>query len=176
MTTNSAIPFNQRYFEDYVEGATSEYGEISLTADEIMEFARRYDPQPIHVDPEVRRPRSLCGTDRQRLAHCRCDDASASRSLYIARRQHGFSRRGRNSLVHTRAAGRHVVDPRYGPGNQTVALEARSGNRAQPRRGTKSKQRSCHEPETGEHGEMPHLTPRNATRSAESRLNVPSSL
>jgi acyl dehydratase len=53
MTTNSAIPFNQRYFEDYVEGATSEYGEISLSADEIMEFARRFDPQPIHVDPEV---------------------------------------------------------------------------------------------------------------------------
>src|SRR6202030_3655032 len=52
MTTNSAVPFNQRYFEDYVEGATSEYGEISLSADEIMEFARRFDPQPIHVDPE----------------------------------------------------------------------------------------------------------------------------
>ena len=52
MTTNSAVPFNQRYFEDYVEGSTFEYGEISLTAEEIMEFARRFDPQPIHVDPE----------------------------------------------------------------------------------------------------------------------------
>src|SRR6202035_2966492 len=52
MTTTPAVPFSQRYFEDYVEGATSEYGEISLSADEIMEFARRFDPQPIHVDPE----------------------------------------------------------------------------------------------------------------------------
>src|ERR1700736_917137 len=52
MTTHSAVPVSQRYFEDYVEGATSEYGEISLSAEEIMEFARRYDPQPIHVDPE----------------------------------------------------------------------------------------------------------------------------
>ncbi len=52
MTTNSAVPVSQRYFEDYVEGSTFEYGKISLTADEIMEFARRYDPQPIHVDPE----------------------------------------------------------------------------------------------------------------------------
>jgi len=53
MTTNSAVPVSQRYFEDYVEGSTFEYGEISLTADEIMEFARRFDPQPIHVDPEA---------------------------------------------------------------------------------------------------------------------------
>ena len=52
MTTNSAVPVSQRYFEDYVEGSTFEYGEISLTAEEIMEFARRFDPQPIHVDPE----------------------------------------------------------------------------------------------------------------------------
>jgi acyl dehydratase len=52
MTTNFAVSVNQRYFEDYVEGSTFEYGEISLTAEEIMEFARRYDPQPIHVDSE----------------------------------------------------------------------------------------------------------------------------
>jgi acyl dehydratase len=52
MTTNSAVPVSQRYFEDYVEGSTFEYGEISLTAEAIMEFARRFDPQPIHVDPE----------------------------------------------------------------------------------------------------------------------------
>src|ERR1700730_3327906 len=52
MTTNSAVHFSQRYFEDFVEGATSEYGESSLSAKETLEFARRYDPQPIHVDPE----------------------------------------------------------------------------------------------------------------------------
>ena len=52
MTTNSTVPVNQRYFEDYVEGSTFEYGAISLTANEIVEFARRYDPQPIHIDPE----------------------------------------------------------------------------------------------------------------------------
>ena len=53
MTTNSAVPVNQRYFEDYVEGASFEYGEISLSAEEIIEFARRFDPQPIHIDPEA---------------------------------------------------------------------------------------------------------------------------
>ena len=52
-TTNFAAPINKRYFEDYVSGSTFEYGEISLTADEIIEFARRFDPQPIHIDPDA---------------------------------------------------------------------------------------------------------------------------
>jgi acyl dehydratase len=51
-TTNFAVPTNQRYFEDYVSGSTFEYGQISISADEIIEFARRFDPQPIHTDPE----------------------------------------------------------------------------------------------------------------------------
>ena len=28
-------------------------GEISLSVDEIMDFARRFDPQPIHTDPQA---------------------------------------------------------------------------------------------------------------------------
>jgi acyl dehydratase len=51
-TTEFAVPIDQRYFEDYLPGSTFEYGEISLSADEIIEFARRFDPQPIHTDPE----------------------------------------------------------------------------------------------------------------------------
>ena len=53
MTTNFAVPLNQWYFEDYVSGSSFEYGEISLSADEIIDFARRFDPQPIHTDPEA---------------------------------------------------------------------------------------------------------------------------
>lgn len=52
MTTNFTVPVDQRYFEDYVEGATFEYGQIKVSAEEIVEFAKRYDPQPIHVDVE----------------------------------------------------------------------------------------------------------------------------
>ena len=47
-----AVPLDDRYFEDYAEGAVYEYGYASVTADEIVEFARRFDPQPMHVDPE----------------------------------------------------------------------------------------------------------------------------
>lgn len=39
------------YFEDYVVGASREIGSAEIGQDEIIEFAQRYDPQPIHVDP-----------------------------------------------------------------------------------------------------------------------------
>lgn len=42
-----------RYFEDYGIGDRFDLGTLSLSADEIVEFARRYDPQPFHVDPEA---------------------------------------------------------------------------------------------------------------------------
>jgi len=51
-TTKFVAPIDQRYFEDYLPGSTFEYGEIALSADEIIEFARTFDPQPIHTDPE----------------------------------------------------------------------------------------------------------------------------
>ena len=42
-----------RYLEDYVVGRTEEFGPVGLTAAEIVEFGRRYDPQPFHVDAEA---------------------------------------------------------------------------------------------------------------------------
>jgi acyl dehydratase len=47
-----AVPIDDRYFEDYVQGAVYEYGYITVTEAEILDFARAFDPQPIHVDPE----------------------------------------------------------------------------------------------------------------------------
>ena len=40
-----------RWFEDYVTGAVHELGTVTVDADEVLEFARRFDPQPIHSDP-----------------------------------------------------------------------------------------------------------------------------
>lgn len=44
-----------RYFEDFPEGYAVELGTWSPSADEIIAFARQYDPQPMHVDPEAAR-------------------------------------------------------------------------------------------------------------------------
>lgn len=41
-----------RYFEDYVVGQVHEHGPIAVTEEEIIAFARRYDPQYFHTDPE----------------------------------------------------------------------------------------------------------------------------
>lgn len=43
-------PLKQRWFEDYVQGETFEFGDYLVTEDEIVAFARRYDPQAFHVD------------------------------------------------------------------------------------------------------------------------------
>ena len=40
----------ERYFEDYHVGMIDEFGEVAVTAEEIVEFAQRYDPQTMHVD------------------------------------------------------------------------------------------------------------------------------
>ena len=40
-----------RYFEDYVPGTTVDCGSFSMSEQEIIAFARQYDPQPFHVDP-----------------------------------------------------------------------------------------------------------------------------
>jgi acyl dehydratase len=50
--TEFAVPVEDRHFEDYVPGAVFKYGEIPVTEAEIIEFARRFDPQYIHIDRE----------------------------------------------------------------------------------------------------------------------------
>lgn len=41
------------YFEDFHVGMVVEHGGPTVTAEQILEFARRYDPQPMHTDPEA---------------------------------------------------------------------------------------------------------------------------
>jgi acyl dehydratase len=47
-----AVPIGDRYFEDYTAGAVYEYGYITVSEADILDFARAFDPQPIHVDPQ----------------------------------------------------------------------------------------------------------------------------
>jgi acyl dehydratase len=39
-----------RYFEDFAEGDTVDLGTFQYTEQEIIGFARQYDPQPMHTD------------------------------------------------------------------------------------------------------------------------------
>jgi acyl dehydratase len=46
------VPIGDRYFEDYQEGAAYEYGYATVDRGELVAFARRFDPQPIHADAD----------------------------------------------------------------------------------------------------------------------------
>ena len=39
------------FWEDFKVGEVHEMGRHTFTSEEIIEFAMRYDPQPIHIDP-----------------------------------------------------------------------------------------------------------------------------
>jgi acyl dehydratase len=44
------VPVSERWFQDYVVGTTTEHGSIRVDEEELLDFGRRFDPQPIHVD------------------------------------------------------------------------------------------------------------------------------
>ncbi len=48
-----ATSINNRYFEDYVPGAVHEFGSIVAEESEMIAFARRFDPQLFHIDPDA---------------------------------------------------------------------------------------------------------------------------
>ncbi len=41
-----------RYLEDFTPGQVIELGSKTVSEEEILTFAREFDPQPFHVDPE----------------------------------------------------------------------------------------------------------------------------
>jgi acyl dehydratase len=43
------------WWEDFVVGERMEIGRYTFTEAEIIEFARRFDPQPFHIDPAAAR-------------------------------------------------------------------------------------------------------------------------
>jgi len=45
------VPPAERYFEDYRVGAIEVFGDTTGTEDDVVEFAQRYDPQDMHIDP-----------------------------------------------------------------------------------------------------------------------------
>ena len=44
---------NERWFEDYVVGTMAEHGTVVVDEAELLDFGRRFDPQPFHVDAEA---------------------------------------------------------------------------------------------------------------------------
>jgi acyl dehydratase len=49
----TSVMTGQLFFEDFRAGEVVEYGGVNVTAEAIVAFAREFDPQPFHVDPEA---------------------------------------------------------------------------------------------------------------------------
>jgi len=46
-------PIDDRYFEDYIVGSVYEFGSITVEETDILDFARKFDPQVFHVDKDM---------------------------------------------------------------------------------------------------------------------------
>ena len=60
-----------KYWEDFQIGERAELGRHTFTEEEIVEFGRRYDPQPFHIDAGKRKAGRVRRLDRERLADLR---------------------------------------------------------------------------------------------------------
>lgn len=49
------------HFEDFPVGEVFEFGNYMVTAEEIVEFAREFDPQPFHIDENAAKASLLGG-------------------------------------------------------------------------------------------------------------------
>jgi acyl dehydratase len=53
MTSQLPASPTERFFEDYPTGAVFDIGSFTVSEREIIDFARQYDPQDMHVNPAI---------------------------------------------------------------------------------------------------------------------------
>jgi acyl dehydratase len=61
MSDPSFVPYQQRYLEDYTPNEVAEFGDYLVTEEEIVTFAKQYDPQIFHLDKEAAKASSFGG-------------------------------------------------------------------------------------------------------------------
>jgi acyl dehydratase len=113
------------YFEDLELGSTRTSGEFEFTEQEVVEFARVWDPQPFHVDPVAAR-RSQFGGLTASACHVFCVAARLLSEMeplaVIAATRHELE------LVRPTRPGDRI--------SMTVACVEKRGSQSKPDRGT----------------------------------------
>ncbi len=49
----AAAPAPRWYWEDFQVGQTREFGSLLVTRQDVLDFARKFDPQPFHLDDDA---------------------------------------------------------------------------------------------------------------------------
>ena len=116
------------YFEDLVVGGETEFGSYEVTREEVLEFARKYDPQPFHLSDE-----EAAKTHFGRIAASGWHTAAMVMAV-IARHvvddeQAGLGSPGIDELRWKKPVypGRHAACTRADPRKDTVPQPARNG-------------------------------------------------
>ena len=50
------VASDRLFFEDFRQGDIAEYGDVTVSAADIVTFAEQFDPQPFHLDDEAAKP------------------------------------------------------------------------------------------------------------------------
>lgn len=83
------------YLEDIFVDQEFASREHSLSAEQILAFARAFDPQIFHLDAEAAKATFFGGLARERLAHGRDHDEAHHRERPVRARHHRCRRRSR---------------------------------------------------------------------------------
>ena len=113
------------YFEDLVIGEETAFGSYEVTREEVIEFARKYDPQPFHLDDEA-----AAKTHFGRIAasgwHTTAMTMGVIARAVVAEEQAGLGSPGIDELRWLKPVSRrHHFGARHDPRQDPVALEAR---------------------------------------------------
>ncbi len=94
-----------RYFEDYLLGTTYECGTISFDEASIINFAKKFDPQPFHANPVAAASGPFGGLIASGWHTAALTMRAAGRELPRGGGQPRRRRRGRNPLALSSAPG-----------------------------------------------------------------------
>ena len=74
MSETQVRPF---YFDDHVVGDVVQCGSYEVLAEEVIDFASKWDPQPWHVDEEAAKASSLIRAWTRARASCAGSDSGS---------------------------------------------------------------------------------------------------
>ena len=172
---SSIVPVADRHFEDFVPGAVAEFGPIAIDEAEVVEFARRYDPQPIHTDPAAAAAGPFGGLIASGWHTASLVMRDTRRALPRARRRAGLAGRRRAALAAARAPRRRAARPGDRARSAPLAIEARSRPRAHEDRGAESGRAHRHVHDGDESFSVPRSRDDRRRRAASAADHLPRS-